>query len=257
MPDALENAGIRGEALERFVEERIYALPGTGRHREEFSILLTGSRAIGAHSEESDVDIEVLCRESVFEPVHGASLKAGIVTSPSAFLCCVERESVSRYFDGRVSGVDFSLVSLESVERRLGEYEDVALWIYTHAKVLADPEGRFGRIVERFRDYPKDVLIRKIKYHWLAAGYWAIDVYPHHHKKQADLSAAATALLNSMNEHVRFFLSCRGQALPLCREVDVTGAVDETGKAVLPFLRGIDRIDPRRQGGLRRCLAAA
>ena len=40
----LSGTGIDPAALERFIEEQIYALPGTDRHREQFSILLTGSR---------------------------------------------------------------------------------------------------------------------------------------------------------------------------------------------------------------------
>lgn len=70
MHDSLENTGIRPEALQRFIDEQIYTLAGTDRHAEVFTILLTGSRAVGIHTEESDIDIDVLCPESTFDSVH-------------------------------------------------------------------------------------------------------------------------------------------------------------------------------------------
>jgi hypothetical protein len=53
--------------------------------------------------------------------------------------------------------------------RRKGEfrdYEDVPLWIWTNAKVIADPHRQFRNIVGTFKGYQKPVLIRKIKYRW-------------------------------------------------------------------------------------------
>ena len=44
----LKGTGIEPAVLERFIEEQIYSLPGTDRHREVFTVLLSGSRAVGA-----------------------------------------------------------------------------------------------------------------------------------------------------------------------------------------------------------------
>ena len=81
----MENSGIDKDALDRYIEEQIYTLPGTDRHREQFSIVLTGSRAIGRHESYSDVDLDVLCPGPIYQSVHQACFEAGIINSPTAF----------------------------------------------------------------------------------------------------------------------------------------------------------------------------
>ncbi|MHB9130869.1 MAG: hypothetical protein ACYDBB_07225 [Armatimonadota bacterium] len=70
----LDNTGIDATALQRYIEEQIYTLPGTDRQREEFTILLTGSRSMVLHSPQSDVDLDVLCPLEVYASVHRAVL---------------------------------------------------------------------------------------------------------------------------------------------------------------------------------------
>jgi predicted nucleotidyltransferase len=57
----LESVGIDPRAMDRYIAEQIYTLPGVARPEEQFSIVLTGSRSVGAQTPESDVDLEVLC----------------------------------------------------------------------------------------------------------------------------------------------------------------------------------------------------
>ena len=45
----IPGSGICGQALQRFVEDQLFTLPGTRQPREELTVLLTGSRAFGAH----------------------------------------------------------------------------------------------------------------------------------------------------------------------------------------------------------------
>lgn len=237
MPDSIENVGIEVEVLQRYVEEQIYALPGTDRHREEFSVLLTGSRAFGAHTDESDVDIEVLCRKAVFDSVHAASLEAGIIKSPVGFFCPLAAEKRSRYFGERMGNPHFSITPLETVERQIEQYEDVSLWIWTHVRVIEDPNGQFQRVVARFRGYPKGTLVRKIKYRWLAGGYWTINGYPHHHGKSTDFLAGSAALLNSINEHLRVFFLVEGSPYPYAQKLMRYGEQTKLGREFCPLFR--------------------
>ena len=89
------------------------------------------------------------------------------------------------------------------------------LWIWSSAKVIEDPGGRFGRLIEGFGGYPREVLIRKIKRHWLASGYWGIDGFSHHHgREDIGVLTSASAMLNSITELLRFFFIVEGRPFP-------------------------------------------
>ena len=230
-------SGIEPEAMSRFIEEQIYSLPGTDSHREQFSILLTGSRAVGTHNSKSDVDIDVVCPLSMYEPVHRASLKEGIVKGPNAFFRIVGDEYRARYFGVSLGNPHFSITSLETMQERLRAYDDVALWIWTNAKVITDPGEQFGRVVASFDGYPRDVLIRKIKYRFLMSDYWAIDVYPHNHASTEDLLAAASAIVNCANEFLRFFFLVEGRPFPYAEKLMHLGVKTQLGATFAPTLK--------------------
>lgn len=59
----LESVGIDPRAMDRYIAEHIHTLPGVERPEEQFSIVLTGSGSVGAHTPESDVDLEVPCTQ--------------------------------------------------------------------------------------------------------------------------------------------------------------------------------------------------
>lgn len=239
LPETLEGTGIQADAVQRYINEQVYTLPGTERHHEEFSILLTGSRAIGAHRENSDVDLDVLCPRQVYEVVHRASLDAGIVKAPTAFWCPLRDEDWHRYFRKARGRLHFSLNALETIAQQLGRYEDVPLWVWTHAKVLKDPGGQFQRIVDGFRGYPRDVLVRKVKYHWLAAGYWAVTVFPHGSNRGSDILAATSAVANSVNELLRLFSLVEGQPYPYTERLMGLAESTKLGKEFYPLLRHV------------------
>lgn len=82
-----KESGIDENALRKYLDEQIYSLPGTDRHRDVFTVLLTGSRAMGKHTPESDVDIDVLCPEETYIPLQKACREAGITRSQESFWC--------------------------------------------------------------------------------------------------------------------------------------------------------------------------
>ncbi len=206
----LEETGIDLQAIERCIEEQIYTLPGTMSHRELLSVVLTGSRAIGTWTETSDVDLDVLCPQEAFDSLLTASAAAGLISSDTGFFRHIPEEPC--YFGGR--GAQFSLTSLDTVSRQMRDYEDVPLWIWTNAKIIADPNDQFRRVAESFQGYPREVLIRKIKYRWMLSGHWAIDVYPHNHRRPDQILPAVAALVNSMNDLIRFFFLVEGRPFP-------------------------------------------
>jgi hypothetical protein len=211
---ALDNIGLDPAALYRFLEEQVYSLPGTDRHREEFSVLLTGSRATAMFSDGSDVDVDVVCPREVYNAVHRASREAGIANAEKSFFCFPRGGDPQRYFGEDKGYPHYSLTPLDTVERHFRDYEDVQLWVWTNAKVISDPGKQFGRLVRAFTGYPRDVLMRKLKYRWLRSEYAAIDVFPNHPSGDEDLLPAMGALSDAIADLLRLFFLVEGKPFP-------------------------------------------
>ena len=247
----LEGTGIAPDALSRYIDEQIYSLPGAASARDAFSILLTGSRAIGAHTPESDVDLEVLCPQAACEVVHDACRAAGLARAEDSFFHVLREENWRRYFGERASKPHFSLTPLETVARQFRELDDVPLWTWTHARVITDPGRQFGRIVDGFAGYPRDVLVRKIKYRWLLAGYWEIDVTPLHPVCDEEILAGATAIVNAVNELLRLFFLVEGKPFPYTSKLMRLARQTALGREFVPMLqRVVDLVVGRACGDL-------
>jgi hypothetical protein len=214
MNTQLCDSGIDPASLVRYIEEQIYTLPGISTHRQTFTILLTGSRAVGQHTSQSDVDLDVLCPPEAYAAVHQASLMAGIIKSRRGFFCPLAGADFHRYFGPEMACPHFSVTPLNVVERQFRDYEDVPLWIWTHARIITDPGGQFARIRDSFQGYPRDVLIRKIKHRCLLADYAGIEMFPLHHSRDDELLPAITALSTMIAELLRFFFLVEGKPYP-------------------------------------------
>ena len=225
----IENTGIDRDALDRYIEEQIYTLPGTDRHREEFSIVLTGSRAIGRHGCSSDVDLDVLCPRPIYQSVHQACFEAGIINSPTAFWYSVKGDDWQRYFGPKqVIRPHFSVIPLDVIQRQFVEYDDVALWIWTNAQLISDPNRQFQTIRETFQGYPRDVLIRKIKHRWLLAWYMGIGGCPR-----------GTGLLMAVSELLKLFFLVEGKPYPYPKSLIRLAPETELGKEFCPMLERV------------------
>lgn len=234
-----EESGIDESALRSYVAEQIYSLPGTDRHRDVFTVLLTGSRALGNHTPESDADIDVLCPEEVYVPLQRACREAGITKSRESFWCPLslkEEEDWRRYFGGD-SVPHFCISTIESVQKQFREFDDVALWIWTNSKIIADPGQQFQRMLDGFHGYPREVLVRKIKYHWLMCWYWGIEVYPFHHQSDDELITAGAAVLNAMLEMMRVFFLVEGRPYPYTEKLPHFLETTALGLRFGPLLR--------------------
>jgi len=243
MTDALRDTGVDPEALQRYIDEQIYTVPGTDRHRDQFTILLTGSRAVGLAGPESDVDIDVVCPREVYDSVLRACYEAGIIKAQRSFFCMLQGDDWDRYYGERMGRPHFSLTPLDKVEEHFRDYDDTSLWIWTNARIITDPGRQFGRIVDSFRGYPRDVLVRKIKYHWLLAGYAAVDVYPHGHLRDDDLLAAATAIVTAVNELLRLCFLVEGKPYPYTEKLMHCAPLTPLGNEFCPLLqRAVDLV---------------
>lgn len=234
-----EESGLHSAALQRFTVEQIYTLPGTDRHREEFSVLLTGSRATGVFSESSDVDVDVVCSRAVYNAVHRASRAAGIVSAEKSFFCYARDGDPQRYFGQNRGYPHFSLTPLDTVARHFREYEDVWLWVWTNAKIISDPNDQFAGLVGSFMGYPHEVLVRKIKYRWLRSAYASVEVYPNHPESDVDLLPAVSALAEAINDLLRCFFLVEGKPFPYTEKLMRYADTTALGRKWGAFLQGL------------------
>lgn len=231
--------GISPDDLQRCVDEQIFSLPGTKNAREEFSVLLTGSRATGTATSQSDVDLEVICPREVYDAVQRACLAEGRIKSATASLYMLRDGQWREYFGEDVARSHFSLRPADEVARHFETYDDVFLWIWTNAVILHDPGARFANLLKRFQGYPKDVLVRKIKYRWMLSAYWMIETYPHHHSRDEDLLPAGLSILNAVNELYRFFFIVEGKPFPYTEKLPRFVSSTALGKQFLPFVNQV------------------
>jgi hypothetical protein len=100
--------------------------------------------------------------------------------------------------------------------------------------------------VETFQGYPKDVLVRKIKYHWLLAGYWSIDVYPHSSHRDETLLPAAMGLLNTVNELLKVCFLVEGRPFPYTEKLMPLVRTTRLGREVGHILQRVVDLVLRR-----------
>lgn len=239
MECSIVNSGISADALRRYIEEQIFSLPGTEQPREKFSILLTGSRATGTYSAQSDVDIEVLCPWLIYESVQRELLAAGRTKSIDTSFYVLGDDNWERYFGKQYSRPHFSITTIEEVAQQLQEYDDINIWIWTTAKIIHDPQNQFREVLKTFTGYPRDVSIRKIKYHWMLTIYWGIEQFPHNHSDDNEILPAATAVLNAVNELYKFFFLVEGKPFPYTEKLSRFVCSTELGRQFIGFLSGI------------------
>ncbi len=223
-------SGIDPDAFGRYVDEQIYTLPGIDDHREVLSILLTGSRATGTYTDKSDVDIDVVCPRRVYRTLHRAAIEAKIIDTPESFFVLRPEKKWERYFGAGSGRPHFTVVCLEDVEDHIRNYRDVWLWVWTTARIVADPSRQFQQAMETFSGYPRDVLVRKIKYHWLLAGYWSIDVMPFSCHADDMIAAGTAAMVNTIHEFLKVFFLVEGKPFPYTEKLMRLSRTTELGR---------------------------
>ena len=247
------NIGIKESDFERYVQDQIFSLPGIQKHAELLSVAITGSRAVGKHTPKSDVDIEVVCPAPAYEALQHAAFEAGIIKSPDSFgLVTAPADGWERYFGPQVSRSHFSVLSLSDVERQIRDYEDVWLWIWTNAAIVRDPTNQLRQLLDSFDGYPSDVLVRKIKYRWLLAGYWSVNVTPFHTHTKENMAAAAAAILNTVHELLRLFFLVEGRPYPYTQKLMQYAESTPLGREFLPLFQRVVELtlgerEPRRE----------
>ncbi|WP_425448339.1 nucleotidyltransferase domain-containing protein [Dethiothermospora halolimnae] len=208
----MRDIGIDWDDLKRYVKEQIYTLPGIKNHKDKLTVLLTGSRAIGTYSKGSDVDIDVICTKEVYNKIQSEMVERGLTTNKKVAFYYLPKIGWDKYFGKEVGQPHISITNIDIIKEQIKSFEDVPVWIWSNAVIINDPRAQFKRIISLFKEYPMEVLKRKVKYRYLLSLYWLIDVYPHNHSKTDEVFSGTLAIVNGINELYKFFYLIEGKS---------------------------------------------
>jgi predicted nucleotidyltransferase len=127
-----------GRRLRQFARDvclpHLTTLDRFASHRDRLSFMLVGSVATGLCDESSDVDIAVVCDQSVYDAISsGTDWDRGRPTE--------------EHLDG--VQLQYYGIAFEEIERKLAELDDACLHVYSTAVPLMDADGQYFKRLER------------------------------------------------------------------------------------------------------------
>ncbi len=129
--------------------------------RDKISFVLSGSRAVGYHVPESDYDFLGLCDSNTYARVAKLAGK-----SPFASVIGISlNKEAARLGDGIKA--DVNLFERSRIKQAFQDYMDVVIWIWMNTKIIVDREDTIRNLKRSFTGYPREILERKLRYHWL------------------------------------------------------------------------------------------
>lgn len=112
----------------------ILSQPEIAAHRDAFSVLLVGSAATGLCTEQSDVDICLLCDQKTYGQL--AEGKRWLEGRPTEVI-----------LDG--TQLHYYAVSSDALYQKIQDLDDVTFYVYKNAVVMDDTCGRYRELSER------------------------------------------------------------------------------------------------------------
>ena len=206
---------------------------------------MAGSRSVGYEVPSSDYDFIVTSETDVFA---GIAKLAGKGNDAIGIDIPVDRESVKREFGIEV---DIAVYDFNRITRAFSEYRDVVLWTWTNAKTLLDPDGRVAALQQSFKGYPREVLERKLKKHFLNDFHLSVHGLTYRHESE-NVFSIVYGLSAKVAEFCRLCCLLDGKPFPYEKWLLRACKETTTGIKLSPFLdkaiSGVTRLD----GGLVR-----
>jgi hypothetical protein len=195
------------------VNQEVLSLQEFQDQENRIGVYLTGSRAVGGYTDTSDIDLDILCARSVFDELQRRFLAAGKTQTSKAAFYTLADSNYRQYF-GNISPPHFSITPVESVIKRLQDYDEVQMWIWQNAKpvlICPDIEEQLNKSMNGF---PPEVLLRKLKRYYLEHLYSVIDAYPAHQHNNETKHLAAFSIYNALYSLFRFVYLADSRPFP-------------------------------------------
>ncbi|MBA7617322.1 hypothetical protein ES703_24636 [subsurface metagenome] len=138
--------------LQGFAESKclpyLLNLPSFKPYLERLSFILVGSVATGFCSEDSDIDIAIVCDEETYRAISKDTLW-----------------DAGRPSETEVNGVKlhYYAIRFNNVESKLRELDDVYLYVYSNAVVLQDAGNQYTRRFSRLTSHVSEVRKQRLE----------------------------------------------------------------------------------------------
>ena len=218
--------------LRHFIDEKLFQRPELIESQGSLAIVLAGSRTVGYHTSTSDYDLLGLCDAPTYARIlqstdHDPSV-AGIDIS-------VDRKEAEEIL-GRE--VDFAVYETGRIQAAFQEYNDVILWIWIHAQAIMDPCHTVSELQESFDGYPRDVLERKLKQHFLQD----FDLSVHgltYRPESRNIFSVLNAMTSKMGEYCKMCCLLDGKPFPYEKWLLRACADTQLGEQFVPIFERV------------------
>ena len=220
------------ELLDRYIRDELYTHPALASTRGTIGLALAGSRAVGYHVPSSDYDLLGVCDDGTFARI---GEQAGRAPSVQGVHILPDKEEVQRRFGIEV---DVDIYPASRVLDAIRAHNDVVLWIWTHAQVIVDPDHTIAGLKDAIRPYPREVLERKIKAHFMRDFDLSVHGITYRPDSQ-NLFSVVHALGAKIAEYCRICCLLDGRPYPYDKWL--LHACEETsvGQRIAPILRRV------------------
>ena len=167
---------IMMETIKEFVINEIFVMLELSGYKDKLNVYLTGSRAAGGYTDKSDIDLDILCPQDIYDKIQENFLKSGKTPSIKASFYHLNDIDYRAYF-GDIGNPHFSITPQEKILAKLKNFDEVHMWIWSSAKLLID-NGISSVFNDSLFVFPKDILIEKLKKYYMDFMYYIIDAYP-------------------------------------------------------------------------------
>lgn len=228
--------GVNEQA--ELVISRVSEIPTLADSR--YAIALTGSRTFGHGSDSSDFDFEVLCEDVTF-----GRLARDLGRSQSCF-----GVNLIEPVDTGNARVEVTAHRLSDIQQSLARWNDEALWIWTHAVPVYDPDEVLAAMKARHAEYPRKVLESKLKLHYLRD--FNLSVHGLDYRDEADnVFSLVHGLSAKIAEYCRIACLLDGSPFPYAKWLLRVCRATATGKLIAPKLDEVVEIVSTLGGGLQ------
>lgn len=200
------------ESIKEFVINEIFVMPEISEYVKYLNVYLTGSRAIGGYSDKSDIDLDIICTQNIFDKIQENLFCSGKTHSIKASYYSLNNIDYRAYF-GDIESPHFSISPQEKILVKLKNFDEVHMWIWSNAKIIID--NGISSILEKSLFYfPQDILIAKLKKYYMNFLYNIIDTYPSHDNSNDMKHIASYSIYNALINLYRFSFLAEKRPFP-------------------------------------------